>query len=308
MTDDRWIRQVLVEALPDVDDVENARRQVAERVAHRRRRRTMGRLGIAVAAVAGLGWVLTMFVMEPADAPGPMPVIGQTPDRSEPATESQEDPCPPPESLPEPVRGFVTTWTTTTTSLDEDVCVLPGRVGPAPRFDVDPLGREWALEPDGLPSEPDTRPNTRFGRVEGHPLIHVGSPRPSSDAQVMMGWSWTNAARNTPVLCVESTCSSDRLPEWDPIRMVEGGGSGLIGVTLWVPPETSVVAFELNDEPLVWQRPVAQTAVIALNGHDRVELGQEWPLEPLPGSTYRVRVLDQDGEELAVLEREVAPA
>ena len=322
---DEQIRRVLLDALPRVVEVEAARSEITRRVrsvedqdapeaasaAGSSSRPWLGSVtdgppprsgrsrwlaaAVGLVLVAAAFGVIRFLNRQPTDAP---PIIGATPEASpspsDQTTQRVADPCQQLQTSGTTER-FLSEWTRSHDSLRADRCVLPGRVGPEPRFDASGLGTEQRLRPGELSADvslPVARPERR---VDGYPHIHLGRIG-TTDAHAFLNWQYDRLRR--PVACVGTTCSTDEAVASRFGGLGVGSGSGLEGsqmfLDVWVAPEASVVAVAIDGEPVVWQRPVSRTASFIIDDY-----------QPGPVVAYQVTVFDRDGTRIAAYSGDV---
>lgn len=297
---DQQIREVLRDRLVQVDDVTTARRQIRQRAANIRRRRRWLRASALSAAAAAVVAVVAALLWTAQPAVDRPPIIAPTPAPSPthlqsdgPANAACAD-----LDVSGQVQQFLDSWTASQNSLIDEACVLAGRHGPQPQFDTQNLGDEQSLRPGDLPDDFELTPTGPMrARAEGYPLVHLGRIG-DTDHQPFLEWRLDRL--RTPIACVEGSCGADDVPASEQGVIGIGRGSGISGstlsVTVWVSPEAAVVSLAIDGQPVVWQRPVARTALLFVDDY-----------RPSPDATYQVRVFDRRGQTIATHQGAIDP-
>jgi hypothetical protein len=159
---------------------------------------------------------------------------------------------------------------------DEDSGIWIGAQGAEPSFDTSGLGPDLSYV-SGRPDPDDLRGPERadtvvyLGDVGGDP-IYIYSQRPPSVWDLLSEYlfgNWSGKIYGTSLVC----CSSNAdVPEgglpgvsgW-----MAGNESGGVAEWLALPPDAAVVAYEVDGEPLGWQRPIGRVAMIRIDFEQR---------------------------------------
>jgi hypothetical protein len=268
--DDRFAT-LLLDHVPPLSGLEVAagRAAIARRVTAARRRQRLVRGAAAVGVAAALVGVTVLLWPSPSQtrlptiAPEPPPTAPideeAAPDGGDaPQPSADGDPCVPargggadPALLDELAEGR--------SSIVDGGCVLPGRLGPTPRFYTPALGAEQPVDLD-VPAGTEPIPTVddlwdvglRGELLPRTPAIHVGGGE-------FLTWR-TDPSTLLPVVCVTGHCLSPTELAGVSGPMSVAGSAREFVVTVWVPAEAAAVALALDGEPVSWTRPVARTA------------------------------------------------
>lgn len=270
------VRDLIQSSLPPVTDRQEARARIVQQVEQHRRRDRRRTAVVAVAGAAALAFAL--YVLVPDGTNDGLPVVGQSPSPTDPtepteSTQGSEGTVVPTCGTPQVddrIIDFLTEWGDGVVQGDDDdeVCVVAGLPGPAPRFDTSALGAQIPLDPTETTDGVDPYGATPDFMVdEVVPAVHVGRIGQSNEHAFI---TWQRSPQGGSLnVCLEGGCFDG--PEIPPegVTIGQGGQQDTVVVRTWVAPEVAVVAVALDGQPAGWQQPVARAAVLLTDAAPR---------------------------------------
>lgn len=154
-----------------------------------------------------------------------------------------------------------------------------GAPGPTPRFDTSELGPDLSLargEPDRQDFEGPVPADTvvYLGDLGDEPIYIYSRPPPSVwdlVSEYLFG-NWSGKIYGTSLSCCSSNADVPEQGLPGVSGWMAGKESGGVGEWLALPREAAVVAYEVDGEPLGWQRPVGRAVMTVIDFEQRAEL------------------------------------